>query len=89
MQRAYRTYKDKGVLFLGVFTMSKEKEIRKFIDKYHITYPVGHEKGIAKALGAAGIPETIFINKEGTIIKRHTDTIHFDELKQSIEVMLK
>ena len=69
--------------------MSKEKDIRKFAKKYKLTYPVGMESGIAEALGAKGIPETIFITKDGRIKKRNTDTIHYQELVTGIEEILK
>ena len=77
-----------GVLFLGVFTLSKEKQIRNFAEKYHITYPVGKESGIAEALGAKGIPETYFISKEGRTVKIITDPIDHSELISGIEEIL-
>ncbi|MBU0730821.1 MAG: TlpA family protein disulfide reductase [Proteobacteria bacterium] len=83
------TYKAKGVVFLGAFAGSKEKDIGTFAEKYQLTYPVGQETGIAKALGAKGIPETIVINQEGTIIKRYTKPINFDELKDAIDALLQ
>ena len=85
LQRAYSIYKDQGVQFLGVFVMSEEKDIREFAEKYQLSFPVGKDSGITLALGAKTIPETIFINKEGDILQRHTGTIHFDGLKASIE----
>ena len=88
LQRAYSIYKDQGVYFLGVFIMSEEQDIRKFAEKYQLSFPVGKDNGIAKALGAKAIPETIFINQKGEILKRYTGTIHFDELKTSIEEII-
>lgn len=82
-------YKDKGVLFLGVFAQSKEKDIRKFAKKYQLTYPVGMENGIAEALGVNGIPETIFIARDGRIAKKITETVHYQELVDGIEKILK
>ncbi len=89
LQRAYSIYKDQGVHFLGVFIMSEEKDIRKFAEKYQITFPVGKDNGIAETLGAKAIPETIFINKEGEILKRHIGIIHLDELKAGIDKIIK
>lgn len=89
LQRAYSVYKDQGVHFLGVFIMSEEKDIRKFAEEYQLAYPVGKDNGIAETLGAKAIPETIFINKKGEILKRYTGTIHFDELKRGLEEIIK
>ena len=82
-------YKDKGVLFLGVFAMSKDKEIRTFADEYGISYPVGRENGIAETLGVKGIPETVFINKKGVLVKHHYNVVSYDELKAEINSMLE
>ena len=88
MQRAYLAYKDSGVVFLGIFG-SKEKEIKAFADKFHLTYPVGKENGIATILWVKAIPETLFIDREGRIIKRHSGTINYEELTAGINVLLK
>ena len=74
---------------MGVFAQSKEKDIRKFAQKYQLTYPVGKENGIAEALGANGIPETFFITKDGRIAKQHTDPINYKVLSEGIEKILK
>jgi len=68
--------------------MSKEKDIKKFAKKYQLTYPVGMETGIAEALGAKGIPETLFIARDGRIVKRITHTVHYKELVTGIEKIL-
>ena len=64
-------------------------EIREFVEKFQITYPVGQEGGIAEALGAKGIPETFFIGRDGRIIKKITTTVHYAELTAGIEEILK
>jgi hypothetical protein len=69
--------------------MSEEKDIREFAEKYQLAFPVGKNSGIAEALGAKTIPETIFINREGDILKRHLGTIYFDGLKAGIEELIK
>ncbi len=82
-------YKDKGVLFLGVFAMSKEKHVKQFAERLQLTYPLGLENGIAASLGAEGIPETFFINKKGVITKRYSGKIKYKKIKAGIEQILK
>jgi len=82
-------YKEKGVIFLGAFVQSEEKDIIKFANKYQLTYPVGMENGIAEALGANGIPETFFITRDGRIAKHHTDPINYKVLSEGIEEILR
>lgn len=81
-------YKDKGVLFLGAFAMSQEKHIKQFAKRFHLTYPIGLENGIAASLGAKGIPETFFINKNGVITTRYSKKIKYREIKSAIEKIL-
>ncbi len=69
--------------------MSKDEDIKKFVETYKITFPVGKEKGIAEMLDARGIPTTVFISKGGMIAKRHIGPIKYAELVSTIEAMLK
>ena len=50
---------------------SKDDEINKFVETYRMTFPVGREDGIAGMLSVKGIPATVFVAKDGRIIKRH------------------
>lgn len=69
--------------------MSSDKDIKKFVETYKITFPVGQEDGIARTLGARGLPATVFITKEGKIAKRHRGVIDYAELVSNIEAILK
>ena len=88
MEKAYQSFKDKGVLFLGVFVTSNDKEIREFAETFHQTFPVGKDTGTAEALNVKAIPVTLFIGRNGRIVERHRDTIDFDELVTGIEKLL-
>ncbi|MCB0154181.1 MAG: TlpA family protein disulfide reductase [Anaerolineae bacterium] len=69
LERAWRDYQDKGVVFLGVDYLDTEKEGLAYMEKYGITYPSGPDIGtkISKSYGLTGVPETIFIDKDGNI----------------------
>lgn len=88
MQRAYVNYQDQGVLFLGIFYQSREDDIRKFAEKYELTFPVGKDSGIAAALRARGIPEAFFLNREGKTVAHHIGQITYDQLQAGIEEMI-
>ena len=88
MEKAYQSFKDKGVLFLGVFVQSNDKEIRDFAETFHQTFPVGKDTGIAEALEVKAIPVTLFIDRSGRIIKRHRNVIDYEELATGIEKLL-
>lgn len=76
------------MLFLGVFAMSEEKEIKEFAEAYHLTFPVGKESGIADQLKVKGMPETIFIGRDGQIAKRHSGSINDEDLQAGVKELL-
>ena len=89
LQNAYLTYRNKGVFFLGVFTLGENEDIKKFVETYKITFPVGRDKEIAKMLGVIGLPVTVFVAKNGRIVKQHFGIITREELTSNIEAILK
>jgi thioredoxin-like negative regulator of GroEL len=60
--------------------MSKDDEIKKFVEIYKMTFPVGRENVIAGILSVRGIPVTVFVAKDGRIVKRHVGAITSEEL---------
>ncbi len=77
------------MLFLGVFIGSKESDIRNFIEKYHVTFPVGKDNGLAKKLGTRKIPTTVFIAKDGVILKKYSGPADYSTIVLGIEEILK
>ena len=69
LEEAYRDYKDRGVVFLGVDYLDTEKDALEYIARYDITYPNGPDiqSKIARAYQITGVPETFFIDKNGRI----------------------
>jgi cytochrome c biogenesis protein CcmG/thiol:disulfide interchange protein DsbE len=88
-QKASLVYKDRGVRIIAVFVKSELDDIKEFVDTNKITFPVGKDNGLAKDLGAQGVPVTIFIDKNGKIVKRHFSIIDYEQLSSNIEAMLK
>jgi peroxiredoxin len=70
MQKLYANkYKDKGIEIVGVNLDTTELVVRRFIDKYDLTFPTPHDKnGQVMDLYKVGpIPSTFFINPDGEI----------------------
>ena len=74
---------------MGVFTIGENEDIKKFTETYKVTFPVGKDKGTAKQFGVKALPVTVFVAKNGKIIKQHFGVITHDELKSNIEAILK
>ncbi len=89
LQKAYQTYRGKGVQLIGAFVKSGDDDIKKFAETYKLTFPVGKDNGIQEKLGVHGRPVTVFIDKKGTIVKRHIGLITYEQLVSNIEALLK
>lgn len=83
------SFKGKGVSFIGVFVTSQEKEISRFAETYRITFPVGKENGIAEKLGVTAVPTTVFIGKDGSVVKKHVGQIDYAGIVSGINEILK
>jgi cytochrome c biogenesis protein CcmG/thiol:disulfide interchange protein DsbE len=69
LERVWREYRDRGVVFIGVNYVDVESEARKYMEEFDITYPNGPDIGqrIARAYRIRGVPETFFVDREGKI----------------------
>lgn len=69
LERVWRDYKDRGVVFIGVDYVDVESSARSYLAEFDTTYPNGLDKGqrISHAYRIRGVPETFFIDKDGDI----------------------
>lgn len=67
----HHKYKDRGVLFIGLTTESSGelREIRKFLDRFGITWPNGYGADhTLDELGVEGIPRVWVVGKDGKVL---------------------
>jgi peroxiredoxin len=77
LESAWKKYKDRGVVFVGVNIQDKEDDARRFIEEFGITYMNGRDATgrIAIDYGVWGIPETFFIDRHGRITYKHVGAL--------------
>ncbi|MCH2146049.1 MAG: redoxin domain-containing protein [Phycisphaerales bacterium] len=73
MDKVTSEFKDKGVVFYAIDLREPADRVRSFVDKKKWTFPVlMDDKGeIANKYGVSGIPHSVVIGKDGTILKVH------------------
>jgi cytochrome c biogenesis protein CcmG, thiol:disulfide interchange protein DsbE len=73
LEQSWQSYKDQGVVFLGVDIQDTEGAARGFIRESGIIYPNGRDPQDRTAIdfGVYGIPETFFIDAQGRITYKH------------------
>jgi cytochrome c biogenesis protein CcmG/thiol:disulfide interchange protein DsbE len=69
LEQAWRDYKKRGVLFLGVDYVDTETEARVYLQEWDVTYPNGPDlrTAISQAYRIKGVPETYIVGKDGRV----------------------
>jgi cytochrome c biogenesis protein CcmG/thiol:disulfide interchange protein DsbE len=90
LERTWRAYRDRGVVFIGVDWVDTEKEALAYIDEFDITYLNGPDIGtrIAQVYRIQGVPETFFVDKAGRLRGVHIGPLYPSELDNRIEELL-
>ncbi len=90
LESAWRTYKDRGVVFVGVDYVDTEKEALGFLKEFNITYPNVPDVGTATshAYRIQGVPETYFVGKDGQLYGNYIGPIDAATLSAKIQELL-
>ena len=70
LERAWRNYRDEGVVFLGIDVQDLRSDAQRFVDRYALTYTVLHDGGGSTVgrYGVTGFPETWFVDRQGRLV---------------------
>jgi len=91
LERAWRAYKDRGVVVVGVDMQDTEAAARQFIDQFKLTFANGPDPAgkIAIDYGVYGVPETFVINQQGVITHKQVGAVTDRLLAEQVEPLLK
>lgn len=84
---AYAAFKEQGVVFIGVVIKDRPENAMAFMNKYGLSYKNGLEPtaDLSTKYQVAGIPKTIFIDKNGTVSYTHLGPISENILTREIK----
>ena len=90
LERVWREYQDKDVMFIGVDIQDTFKDAQEFIDEFDVTYFTGPDFGseIARAYNVQGLPQTFIINKNGDIDAVFVGEVFPPELETKLDELL-
>ncbi len=73
LEKAWKEYKEKEVVFIGVDVLDDEKNAKGFLSSLGVSYTnLKDQTGeVANKYGVVGLPATIFINRDGEIIRKN------------------
>ena len=86
----YLEYADRDVEFIGVDIWDQRQGAIDHIERYQVTYPNGvdDEGAIAISYGVRGIPEKLFIGRDGMIVKKFVGPVDADTLRRTLNELL-
>lgn len=71
LETLYRRYKDKGFVVIGISFDEDIETVKRFKDKYNMTYPIlMGEEWIKNDYGITGVPEMFMLGRD-SILKSH------------------
>jgi thiol-disulfide isomerase/thioredoxin len=90
--RMYDTYKDQGLLVLGISLDQEKDKLPPFVKENKITYPILYgDQQVAKAYDVQGIPTFVIFDKKGKIAFREVgfSEENIDSLQKKVTELLK
>jgi len=87
---AAQTYGPMGVQFVAVLYQDDPATARQYLKRYGTAWPTLNDPGgrTAIAYGVAGVPETFFINAEGTIVRKVAGPVNQAVMMQALQEMM-
>jgi len=72
LAEAYRTWRDRGVEFVGIAIWDQNDDVREFVAANGIEYPnaIDADGQVAIEFGVSGIPEKFFVMPDGEIVRK-------------------
>ncbi len=90
LEAAYRQFKDRGVVFIGVDWVDNEADALYYLKRHDITYANGPDIGtkIGPLYRITGVPETFIVDRDGNIAFFKISPVTRDELAAVLERLL-
>jgi cytochrome c biogenesis protein CcmG/thiol:disulfide interchange protein DsbE len=87
---AAKTYGPAGVRFVAVVYQDEPANVRRYIKQYGSAWPTLLDPGGRTAIsyGVAGVPETFFVDREGTIVHKVAGPVSQSVMIQTLESLL-
>ncbi|HTK82504.1 MAG TPA: TlpA disulfide reductase family protein [Bacteroidota bacterium] len=87
--KIYKEYKERGFEILSVAVNTNESDVREFMQKYGVQFPVGIGDNVGRQYGTYGIPDNYLFNPDGSLVKRFVGYTKEEVLRPLLEESLK
>lgn len=91
LQKVWETYQSQGLVLIGVNVQDTEENALAFLKEVGVTFPTGPDTdgAITMAYRVIGFPTTVFINRQGQVVRRWTGAITQERLTVLVEDLLR
>ncbi len=91
LARAWETYKDRGVMMIGINIQDKEEPAKKFLTQFGHTFPNAPDPAgrVSVDYGVYGVPETFFIDRAGRVRWKQVGAVTEQIFQERVETLLK
>lgn len=91
LSAAAKTYASQGVVFIGIAFQTSESDGKAFLKQHDITYPSGLDPSgdILTNYGITGLPQTVLIDRSGTIVRHFTGQITAATFDPAMQALVK
>ena len=91
IEEIWKTYKDQGLVVVGVNVQDIEEEAEKYLSEFSVTFPnVMDKQGkITVDYGVTGLPVTFFVSREGLVIGRWVGSISEERLDSWVAFLME
>jgi cytochrome c biogenesis protein CcmG/thiol:disulfide interchange protein DsbE len=90
LEAAWRRYRDRGVVVVGIAIQDKEPASRDFIERFGLSFPNAPDPAgrISIDYGVYGVPESFIIDRRGLIRRKHVGAVTEAVFRDSVEPLL-
>ena len=90
LERNWRTYRDRGVVVLGVDIQDRREAGEKFVRDFGLTFPIAQDLSgtVSVNYGVYGVPETFFLDRQGRIRVKHKSAVTDDVFRTTVDRLL-
>ena len=91
LARAWQTYKDRGVMMIGINIQDKEEPAKKFLTQFGHTFPNAPDPAgrVSVDYGVYGVPETFFIDRAGRVRWKQVGAVTEQIFQERVETLLR
>ena len=90
LERTWRAYKDRGVVFVGVDIQDTKEDARVYLREYDVTYPnvLDGDGKVTVDYGVIGLPITFFVSRDGIVERRWVGAVKERQLVAWVDELL-